>query len=167
MKCDFLLPVKSVVRVSVHEHRRCQLKMVRIGLSEVDDETAKKYPGLEGYTACQSRAFVFGMCSTALGAGVGYSSHLFLKGRFAIPAKFNIVFAAGTAALFGYIATSVSSKQCQENWLRTAESQGKMTASKLQFLQAQKSLQENSISVPGEPPIQKTKYGDFMGKPVG
>ncbi|XP_077987166.1 transmembrane protein 141-like [Glandiceps talaboti] len=140
--------------------------MVLIGLEDVDHETAKKYPGLDNYATCQSKAFVIGMSTSVVGAGAGYSVFKYLQSRYRIPVKFNIAFAAGGAIIVGYIAASTATKQCQKMWLLDAERQGKVSEDRFRVLQNQAKVQESTIPIPDEPAIAKTKYGDYLGKPV-
>ncbi|XP_022104885.1 transmembrane protein 141-like [Acanthaster planci] len=96
--------------------------MVLVGISDLDEETAGKYPGIYQYGQCQSRAFIKGIFAFFAGGVAGLTASHVIKRRYpTIPAVYNVVFVAGGAIITSYAVASIASKQCQRMWVHTAQ----------------------------------------------
>ncbi|XP_045417995.1 transmembrane protein 141 isoform X2 [Lemur catta] len=91
--------------------------MVNLGLSRVDDAVAAKHPGLGEYAACQSSAFVKGVCTFVTGTGATLGLQMFLQRRCPYPFQWSLLVAVVTGSLASYGVTRVESRKCSDLWL--------------------------------------------------
>ncbi|XP_012510203.1 PREDICTED: transmembrane protein 141 [Propithecus coquereli] len=91
--------------------------MVNLGLSRVDDAVAAKHPGLGEYAACQSRAFVKGVCTFVTGTGATLGLQMFFQRRCPYPFQWSLLVAVVSGSVASYWVTRVESQKCSDLWL--------------------------------------------------
>ncbi|XP_038045281.1 transmembrane protein 141-like [Patiria miniata] len=145
--------------------------MVLVGIADLDEETAGKYPGIYQYGQCQSRAFIKGIFAFFAGGAAGLTASYVIKRRYPnFPPVYNVVFVAGGAIVTSYAVASIASKQCQRLWVNTAQQQSytEMNSKHVQS-NSQGTVKTTTSEQPSETPatvkdgIKTTKYGDQMG----
>ncbi|KAM9324301.1 transmembrane protein 141 [Gastrophryne carolinensis] len=90
---------------------------VNLGLSRVDDELAAKHPGLSGYAACQSQAFMKGVATLITGTGAAMLIQIALKKRLPYPMKWNILLSVVTGSVASYVVTKRETHKCSQLWI--------------------------------------------------
>ncbi|XP_071802812.1 transmembrane protein 141-like [Asterias amurensis] len=134
--------------------------MVLVGISDLDDETASKYPGIHEYGQCQSKAFIKGMFAFFAGGAGGFTAWFAIRQKYPkFPAVYNVVFIAGGAIVSSYAVASITSKQCQKLWVNTAHHQDSLQIRDSNL----PALSKTPSQATDEVPMKTTKYGDRMG----
>lgn len=154
--------------------------MVLQNLNNLDEHTASKYPGIQNYAECQSKAFVQGLLGMAVGGGTGAIATFAAERSFPkFPSRYNVFYITGAAILAGYLVTARASRICQKTLV---QSQLDKNRSDQDFVSAsressppstvaeavsevQKSSQNTDQSMVESVNIdwKRTKYGDVMG----
>ncbi|XP_063794870.1 transmembrane protein 141 isoform X2 [Pseudophryne corroboree] len=91
--------------------------MVNVGLTRVDDAVAAKHPGLPGYTACQSQAFMKGVVTFITGTGGTLLIQSMLGKRLPYPMQWRILISVVTGSIASYAVTKRETEKCSELWL--------------------------------------------------
>ncbi|XP_798416.1 transmembrane protein 141 [Strongylocentrotus purpuratus] len=149
--------------------------MVLQSITDLDDDV---YPGVQEYARCQSKAFLKGFIGFVAGGAAGLTASIYARQRYA--ARFTpshtVSAIAGGAIVFGYLAASIASRDCQKNWVRMAQAAGynddvvtphRTVTEQLGEPQAQGNTSSAIASRGGQDEVDgsvsmKTKYGDTM-----
>ncbi|XP_039317329.1 transmembrane protein 141 [Saimiri boliviensis] len=91
--------------------------MVNLGLSRVDDAVAAKHPGLREYAACQSQAFMGGVCAFITGTGAAFGLQMFIQRKFPYPLQWSLLVAVVAGSVASYGVTRVETEKCSNLWL--------------------------------------------------
>lgn len=156
--------------------------MVLQGLSDLDEHTASKYPGIGNYATCQSRAFVQGLLGMIVGGGVGaVATFAFQRYIPHFPARYNVFYVTGAAVLSGYIVTAQASRKCQRKLVQSQhekiaadrqnlanlETNGSDSLNKRNAIpldsQRNASSADKMLAETDLPNWKPTKYGDVLG----
>ncbi|XP_071947891.1 transmembrane protein 141-like [Antedon mediterranea] len=133
---------------------------VKIGLTDTEDSVAEKYPGLQEYTVCQSKAFVQGILGCVVGASAAYTGSILFRRRFPIASKHTaVVLSIVCGVTSGYIITSIATQKCQNMWVNLANDAQQVNSHKIKEhtkIQALRKALESDR--PAE--VHKNKYGD-------
>ncbi|XP_029300692.1 transmembrane protein 141 [Cottoperca gobio] len=124
--------------------------MVNIGLTKVDDAVAAKHPGLQSYTACQSRAFMKGTGTFIVGAGALFAVQSVLQKKLPYPLQWNLLISILASSVGSYAVTRWETQKCSDLWILLET--GKVPD------RSPPQVSEPALSTGPE----KTKYGDVM-----
>ncbi|XP_077398518.1 transmembrane protein 141 [Vanacampus margaritifer] len=124
--------------------------MVNVGLTRVDDKLVAKHPGLESYTACQSRALMKGTGSFVLGAVGLFALQKLLLKRLTYPLQWNLLVSIVGSTVGSYTVTWWESQKCADLWLL------------LETGKVPNRLPPQMPKTEEPPRTEKTKYGDVM-----
>ncbi|XP_069842696.1 transmembrane protein 141 isoform X2 [Dendropsophus ebraccatus] len=91
--------------------------MVNLGLSRVNDAVAAKHPGLQGYAACQSQAFMKGVVTFITGTGAALVIQSVFKKRLPYALQWNILLSVVAGSVASYVVTKRETEKCSELWV--------------------------------------------------
>ncbi|XP_028318936.1 transmembrane protein 141 [Gouania willdenowi] len=124
--------------------------MVNLGLTKVDDALAAKHPGLQGYAACQSHAFMKGTGTFILGTASLFGIQKVLQKKLPYPLQWNLLISIVASSVGSYAITRWETQKCSDLWilLETGKVPDRSPTPAPQTEQSQSP--------------EKTKYGDVM-----
>ncbi|KAM3910661.1 transmembrane protein 141 [Leptodactylus fuscus] len=91
--------------------------MVNLGLSRVSDTVAAKHPGLQGYAACQSQAFMKGVVTFITGTGAALVIQSAFRKHLPYSRRWNILLSVVAGSVASYIVTKRETEKCTELWV--------------------------------------------------
>ncbi|XP_056395562.1 transmembrane protein 141 [Hyla sarda] len=91
--------------------------MVNLGLSRVDDAVAAKHPGLQGYAACQSQAFMKGVVTFISGTGAALVIQSVFRKRLSYSPQWNILVSVVAGSVASYAVTKRETEKCAKLWV--------------------------------------------------
>ncbi|XP_040203732.1 transmembrane protein 141-like [Rana temporaria] len=109
--------MKSRSRIEIGIYGTEISSMVNLGLSRVDDEVAARHPGLSGYAACQSQAFMKGVATFVTGTVTAMIIQSALKRRLPYPMKWNILVSVVAGSVASYSVTRRETEKCSKLWI--------------------------------------------------
>ncbi|XP_073412154.1 transmembrane protein 141 isoform X2 [Dendrobates tinctorius] len=91
--------------------------MVNLGLSRVNDTVAAKHPGLRGYAACQSQAFMKGVVTFITGTGAALVVQSVFRKQLRYPVQWNILLSVVAGSVASYVVTKRETEKCTDLWI--------------------------------------------------
>ncbi|XP_033119131.1 transmembrane protein 141-like [Anneissia japonica] len=111
------------------------------------DNVAEKYPGLQQYRVCQSKAFVQGIMGCGVGASAGFAGSILYHSKFPGASKHTaVVLSIACGVATGYIIASVATQRCRDMWVDIASEIQRVPSSEDTFSNSFKPSSQNKVN---------------------